>query len=134
MTTNETPVVIGIGSNAPDREARMKEGIAQLHQFLNHVVTSEIYETVSISPRDASPFLNAVAGATTTLSRSALIDRLKEIERLAGRHEAAPGIVTLDLDLVIFNGQIIRDRDFEQAYFNIGYRQLLANGAFQYTL
>lgn len=134
MTPTETPVVIGIGSNAPDREHQVKQAITRLRDLLNNVTASEIYETLSVSPKDQSPFLNAVAGATTSLSRQALIEKLKQFEAEAGRLDAEPGIVPLDLDLVIFNGQIVRDRDFEQPYFNIGYRQLLANGAFQYTL
>jgi hypothetical protein len=43
----------------------------------------------------------------------------------------AHGQVSIDLDLVIFDSRILRPKDFERHYFNIGYRELLANGSFQ---
>ncbi|MDE7145874.1 MAG: hypothetical protein K2O30_06970 [Duncaniella sp.] len=41
------------------------------------------------------------------------------------------GIIPIDLDLVIWDSRIMRPKDFERHYFNQGYRELLAKGAFQ---
>lgn len=64
---------------------------------------------------------------------AALVKFLKDWESLQGRTRVSSeeGVVPIDLDLVIFDSRILRPKDFERHYFNKGYRELLANGAFQ---
>ncbi|MDE6556548.1 MAG: hypothetical protein K2K55_06245, partial [Duncaniella sp.] len=61
------------------------------------------------------------------------IECLKEFEAGQGRThaETQDGIIPIDLDLVIWDFTIKRPKDFERHYFNRGYAQLLASGAFQ---
>ncbi len=131
-TPNGTPVVVGVGSNAPDRAEMMKHTLEMLQNTLMSAQATEVYETLSESPNEASPFLNAVVAGFTDKSHDEFVELCKAWERERGRADAAPGIIPIDLDVVIYNGKIVRPRDFERSYFNIGYRQLLAQGAFQY--
>ena len=126
------PVVVGVGSNAPDRTEQIHKAIKMLEEMLEAAVASEVYETIAISPEEASPFLNAVVAGVTHKTHDEVIAACKAWERQNGRADAAPGIIPIDLDVVIYNGKIVRPTDFERSYFNIGYRQLLAQGAFQY--
>ena len=34
------------------------------------------------------------------------------------------GLVPIDLDIVMWNGEVVRQRDFNQDYFQIGWKQL----------
>lgn len=127
-----TPVVVGVGSNAPDRVELMKQVIEMLNSTLEAAQASEVYETLALNPEDVSPFLNAVVAGFVHKSHEDFVAECKALEQKLGRGEAGPGIIPMDLDVVIYNGKIVRPTDFERSYFNIGYRQLLAQGAFQY--
>lgn len=120
---------IGLGSNTPDREAQIKDAIDHICDYLSRASVSTVYESPAINGKDA-PYLNAVIHGLSPVGSPALISFLKEWERDKGCTESAPGEVPIDLDLVIFNSRILRPKDFERHYFNRGYRELLANGAF----
>ena len=128
------PCTISIGSNAPEREKYVERAIEHLRNHLTKCSVSSIYETDAINGKDA-PYLNAVLYGQTSLNVASLVKFLKDWETEEGRSRdmvAGDGCVLIDLDLVIFNSRILRPKDFERHYFNIGYRELLADGAFQY--
>jgi 7,8-dihydro-6-hydroxymethylpterin-pyrophosphokinase len=58
---------------------------------------------------------------------------LKDWEAECGRTQVdtLEGIIPIDLDLVIWDEHIKRPKDFERHYFNLGYRELLAKGAYE---
>ncbi|MCH5346367.1 MAG: 2-amino-4-hydroxy-6-hydroxymethyldihydropteridine diphosphokinase [Muribaculaceae bacterium] len=128
-----TVVVISVGSNSEDRNFRVSKAIEFLLGNLTAASVSSVYESESFSKNDRSPFTNAVVVGQTLVNQEEMITLLKEQEALAGRDAVtrAEGIVPLDLDIVIWGGRIVRNDDFERPYFNIGYRELLAKGAFE---
>ena len=123
---------IGLGSNTPDRESQVNQAIEHLCGYLSKCSVSSIYESEAFNGKDA-PYLNAVIHGISPVGSAALIKYLKEWELLQGRNKnsKAEGVVTIDLDLVIYDMRILRPKDFERHYFNKGYRELLANGSFQ---
>ncbi|MDE5785008.1 MAG: 2-amino-4-hydroxy-6-hydroxymethyldihydropteridine diphosphokinase [Duncaniella sp.] len=130
MTTY--PCTIGLGSNTPDREEQIKEALEFLGKLLADVRQSAVYESEAFYGVDA-PYFNAVVHGHTALDPEKLIDKLKEYESDHGRVNKGSepvGNVSIDLDLVIYNYRILRRNDFERHYFNRGYRELLADGAF----
>ena len=94
-----TRAYVALGSNLGDREASVRgapPGIAL-------AAVSRLYETEPVgSPQGR--YLNAVAALDTALEAPALLARLHELERAAGRQRSgernAPR--TLDLDLLLF--------------------------------
>jgi 2-amino-4-hydroxy-6-hydroxymethyldihydropteridine diphosphokinase len=95
---------VGLGSNLGDRAARLREALVGLAATpgVERVVASAVYETEPVGPPQG-PYLNAVAAIDTTLDAHALLARLAELERAAGRERGlrnAPR--TLDLDLLLF--------------------------------
>ena len=130
--THLKTAVVSIGSNSEDRESKVTEAIEVLMGRLNDVSVSSVYETPASNGKDA-PYFNAVLVGQTTASQKEVNDMLKEHEKEAGRTEISDleGVVQLDLDLVIWGGRIVRENDFEKSYFNLGYRELLVNGAFE---
>ncbi len=127
------PCTIGLGSNTPDRETRIKDAITYVTGLLTDPKISSIYESEAFNGKD-KPYLNAVVHGMTSLSDEKLIAELKSWETSCGRTEALneneAHEVVIDLDLVIYDFRILRQNDFDRHYFNKGYRELLAQGAF----
>lgn len=127
-----TPCTIGVGSNTTDRDERVNRAIEHVSQFLTRCSVSSVYESEAINGKDA-PYLNAVIHGFSPVNSTALVKFLKDWETEEGRRQddMTKGQVPIDLDLVIYDSRILRPKDFERHYFNIGYRELLANGSFQ---
>ncbi len=123
---------ISIGSNTDDRRVQIEKAIEWLGSFLKKSQFSTIYETEACNGKD-KPYFNAVVHGYTTSTFENLVKKLKNWESSAGRTriESCEGIIPIDLDVVIWNGVIKRQRDFDHLYFNRGYRELLANGSYE---
>lgn len=133
--SNMTSFVIGLASNTDDAEFQMEQAVQSLQTIFKKASVSSFYQSASISG-DGSTYTNAVMAGLTEMNHNELSEKLKKLELKHGRDEQArrEKRVPLDLDLVIWDGRIERQNDFEQPYFNRGYRELLADGAFQYQL
>lgn len=133
--SNMTSFVIGLASNTDDAEFQMEQAVQTLQTIFKKSSVSNFYQSASISG-DGSTYTNAVMAGLTEMSHNELSDKLKSLELRHGRDEQArrDKKVPLDLDLVIWDGRIERQNDFEQPYFNRGYRELLADGAFVYQV
>lgn len=102
-------VFVALGSNLGDREAHLAAALAGLRATpgVGLVACSSLYETEPWGPPGQGPYLNAVAELATTLAPGALLARLHELERAAGRirsgvrNEAR----SLDLDLLLFGSR-----------------------------
>jgi 2-amino-4-hydroxy-6-hydroxymethyldihydropteridine diphosphokinase len=69
---------------------------------------AELRETEPVGVVDQPPFLNGVVGVDTTRTPRELLDLLLEIERMLGRVRGERwGPRTLDLDLLVYGGQIV---------------------------
>jgi 2-amino-4-hydroxy-6-hydroxymethyldihydropteridine diphosphokinase len=106
-----TRAYVGLGSNLGDRARRLREAIAALAATprTRVVAQSRVYETEPVGGPPQGPHLNAAVALDTQLDAAALLARLHEIERAAGRARSgerdAPR--TLDLDLLLFGDERI---------------------------
>lgn len=118
-------VLLSIGSNAPDRARRMEEAIGWLCGELHDCSASPVYETPEYSGRYPAYF-NCVAEGLTAFGADEFNRRLKDYERSCGRtaESKLTGVVPVDFDLVMFNGDMLRPVEFGREYFAIGYRML----------
>lgn len=102
-------VAVAMGSNLGDRQSHLEFACSQLQRLLSNFSVSTFRETTPqgvIIPQ--SDFLNAAAVGETDQSPQALLAALLEIERLRGRERPHPNAPrTLDLDLILFGGQIL---------------------------
>lgn len=116
---------ISIGSNIADGQREIQLARDSLAESLETVEMSDVYTTPAISG-DGSIYFNAVACVVTDLDADELNVRLKHWELCRGRDDAAriARRVPIDLDIVIFDGVVLRQRDFSQTYFQIGYQSL----------
>jgi 2-amino-4-hydroxy-6-hydroxymethyldihydropteridine diphosphokinase len=104
-------VVLGIGSNAGDREAYLIRAVELLcHEALvNLVAVSSIYETPPLDvPSSQGDFLNQVVVISTSLPPTRLLAHCQEVETVLGRpREHAVGAPrTIDIDLISYGSLI----------------------------
>lgn len=103
---------IALGSNLGQREVFL----AQARRAIADLATTRVLgltdaeETAPIGPVAQGPFLNQMIAIETELSPQDLLAELKRIETDAGRVRAARwGPRTLDLDIVLFENQSVRE-------------------------
>jgi len=103
---------IALGSNLGQREVFL----AQARRAITDLPTTRVLgltdaeETAPIGPVAQGPFLNQMIAIETELSPQDLLAELKRIETDAGRVRAARwGPRTLDLDIVLFENQSVRE-------------------------
>src|SRR5690554_7752619 len=105
-------VIIGIGSNinAEENISKMLE-ILTLHMDVLRVST--MLKTKPIGIEDQPDFTNGAVKIQTSLGKKELNRLLKKIEDQLGRDRSAPkfGPRTIDLDIVVWNGEIV-DKDY----------------------
>lgn len=112
LTALHSTAFLGLGSNLDDPASQVQAAIHEIDEIPDAEVvkTSSLYQTAPVGIIDQPPFVNAVVQIETTLSPHDLLQRLLDIE---GRHARVRneknGPRTLDLDILIFNGQRIDD-------------------------
>jgi len=109
-------VAIAIGSNLGNRDHAIAFAASELAALLTNFSISETVETwpVGEGAENQNLYLNAVAVGETELSPRRMLDTLLSIERACGRERPFPNAPrTLDLDLILFGGDIIVERDLE---------------------
>ncbi len=103
---------IALGSNLGEREvflAQARRAIAALAKT-RLLAQTDAEETAPIGPIAQGPFLNQMVAIETELSPRDLLAALQRIETEAGRVRTTRwGPRTLDLDIVLFENQSVRE-------------------------
>lgn len=118
-------VVISIGSNCGDRKKSVEEAINWLKTVLIQTKISSIYET-PCAMKSGKPYMNAVVSGFYQGTGFQLDDAIKEKEHEMGRTSECreKGEVPVDMDIVVCDGEVLRDWDFRQKFFRLGYSQI----------
>ncbi len=101
---------IALGSNLGDRAQHLinaHNALALITQ--THIIkTSPLYQTPPLGPQDQPDFYNAVVHLQTSLTPHNLLTNLQQIESNLHRTRTRyQGPRTIDLDLLLYNDQII---------------------------
>lgn len=110
--------VISLGSNMAEAEAMLREAIARLRLIGSEIVVSQFYNTPDISG-SGKVYGNAVLLGVFGLDAASLQSRCKDIESSMGRRMSSSCVV-IDIDIVVFDGEVIRPVDYGREYFTIG--------------
>ena len=83
-------------------------------------------ETEAIGSGVRSPFSNQVAKLETDYTLEQLRPLLKDIEAVNGRipEDKAQGIVKLDIDILVYDHEILKPADLERDYVQEGIKTL----------
>lgn len=117
-------VTLSLGSNNGDRTAFVSDALGWLHRILSVINHSSIYETPELHGKGA-PYMNAVVTGETDKEFSILNNAIKQYECSCGRNAETRkrGIVPIDIDIVIWNGEILRPADYNHSFFRIGFEE-----------
>ena len=107
-------VYLSLGSNVGDRTANLRAAIAELRTLGEVVEVSSFYETEPVEFTNQPWFLNCAVKLDTQKMPKQLLSALLQIERQHGRNRAkerSKGPRTIDLDILLFGGSVIKTRD-----------------------
>lgn len=106
-----------LGSNI-DRHTQMEAARSALASSFPNIRFGAEMDTDAIGSEYLSPFSNQLALFKTPLSPEEVRNILKQIEKENGRsHEdKARGIVKLDIDLLKYDGTILKPKDLEKDF------------------
>lgn len=116
--------VLSVASNMPDGQKKLTETLDWLEQSFPPMRCSRAYGTKALHGH--STYWNAVAMVWCNMSCERLNQVLKQREADEGRTEEMrkKKMVPIDIDIVVFDGKILRPIDFEQDFFQIGWKEL----------
>jgi 2-amino-4-hydroxy-6-hydroxymethyldihydropteridine diphosphokinase len=102
-------VYVLLGTNQGDRIGWMQQCINLLQQKVGTIISrSSIYQTAAWGLTDQPDFLNMAVGLQTELDAEQLLKATQEIEQKLGRQRDMKwGPRTLDIDILLFNHEII---------------------------
>ena len=109
------PMLLAFGSNLGDRVGNLCLSVKRLETAGIHLeALSSVFETPPIGHLKQPPFLNMVASASTHLPPRGVLSIFHAVEEKAGRRREFPNAPrTLDLDLLFFDGWIVREKDLQ---------------------
>jgi 2-amino-4-hydroxy-6-hydroxymethyldihydropteridine diphosphokinase len=108
----QNTAIIGIGSNI-NAENNILQMLSMLKKEVNIRKVSSLLTTKPIGMKDQPDFINGAVKIETFLEREELKQVLTRIEQKLGRTREGPkfGPRTIDLDIVIWNGEVV-DADY----------------------
>ena len=107
-------VYVGLGSNLDDPRDQLERAFDDLDRIdgCSLLARSSLYQSKPMGPQDQPDFINGAAKLACTLAPNELLRRLQEIEHQHGRIRSERwGPRTLDLDILLFGNQEIRQPD-----------------------
>lgn len=105
---------LALGTNLGDREKNLQTAISEIEKFATVEKKSSIYQTDPVGYLKQGKFLNMAIEIHTTLRPNRLIFKLHEIELKMGRtREIKNGPRTIDLDILLYEDQIIKSVELE---------------------
>ncbi len=112
---------LSIGSTFLDREPEIRR---QITKKFPKGEFSSFYSTPDASGKSDKVYLNSVFRIESELSLEEVIACAKRMEEDAGRDRSSQE-VTLDVDVVMQDAHVLRERDFRHDYFQYGYKELI---------
>jgi 2-amino-4-hydroxy-6-hydroxymethyldihydropteridine diphosphokinase len=116
--------VLCIGSNTPNRNDIIERVIRRLKDIMSAMQQSSVYECESHSGI-GNPYFNTVVKCDTTLTYEQVLALTKDMEKEMGRTPESKrvGVMPLDIDIVLWNGEVIHPQDFNLYHFRHGYEE-----------
>ena len=116
-------IMFGINT---DCEANLKSAVSLLRAYFGSIRFSEAIYTEPIGLSDSGLFLNQVAVAGTNASLEEVRRAVKAMEKRLGRMSDSKqkGKIPIDIDLLLWNGTILKPADWEKEYVQLLFRSV----------
>ena len=121
-------VYIALGSNLNMPIQQLKLAIQAMADLPDTEIkkVSSFYQSQPLGPQDQPDYVNAVACLETELFPLALLDALQNIENGQGRIRLRRwGERTLDLDILLYDNQIIRNERLTVPHYDMQNREFV---------
>jgi 2-amino-4-hydroxy-6-hydroxymethyldihydropteridine diphosphokinase len=118
-------VYVGLGSNEGDREAHLVAALTALSRIDAVAVLScsSLFDSAPVGPPQPR-YLNAVVALECGLSPQRLLCILQQIEKDLGRQrEVRWGPRTIDLDILLWEGQVVADPNLQVPHLELHKRR-----------
>jgi 2-amino-4-hydroxy-6-hydroxymethyldihydropteridine diphosphokinase len=117
--------VIALGSNI-EPEKHVTDALRALGNAFSLLKQSQFIYTKPVGYKDQPDFLNGSVLVETPSGKKEIISTLKQIEKNLGRQRDGKknGPRKIDLDLLLFNGQITDDDIFERDFLQRSIREV----------
>ncbi len=112
-------IIFGISSNADDRETKISEAIEEVTALIPDLKVSQSF-TASSYNNIGPEYMSVVAIGQCDIDLKRLHTFVKAFEWQLGRDnntEPQTGIITIDIDIVTFDGDILKPNDYNQPAF-----------------
>lgn len=114
--------MICLGANTPDAFSRLSEAEDFVLSLGGDYALSGTYRTAPEYAGSSEPYLNEIIRLSTQFSLEELKERTKSYESAV--RAVLPswweGLVNLDIDIVEWNGKVVRMADATSAYYRTG--------------
>lgn len=113
--------IISIGSNCGDRKDNILKAIDYIKTIASIVSHSGIYESPDFTGT-GKKYLNCIAEIETPLSFNKQRECFKAFEKECGRTPELKerGEVPVDIDIIVWGNEILRNKDYNSSYFKAG--------------
>lgn len=114
--------LISLGANSPDKHRQLQQAIATIEHMATITARTPIYETPAEGSTAAAPYANALLRIVTPIPYEELRATFKHWEQEAGRtpQSKLQGIIPLDIDIVVWNDKLLKERDMHYDYMKLG--------------
>lgn len=113
-------LIICVGSNTLPRY-KFDAAISDICHLLSECRVSETIISSDVTGKSSLPYLNAAVKGFTEISLSEAEKIFATIESDYGRtpHSKESGFVPLDIDIVVWDSEVIRPADYARGYFQL---------------
>lgn len=125
--TDTVRAVIALGSNMGDRQNYLDRAVQEIEKRVGRITAvSDILETKAYGYTEQGDFLNMVLICETALTPHVLLDVLHEIEAELDRVRLIHwGPRTVDLDILYYGEEIIKDEDLQIPHADLANRDFV---------
>ena len=103
----------------------MREAVRFLSSLGTIVRQSDFYDSEAELVAGAPRYTNAVLRLSTGIPLHSFLPRCKEWESsLRSGAKSPDGVVAIDIDIVVWDSEILRPSDFTRRYFTKGYQEI----------
>jgi len=123
-----TVVYIGLGSNMESPKQQIRSAIKSIEGIVSTQVlrVSSLYKSKPFGPQNQDDYINAVAEIDTNLTPLELLECMQNIENQQGRiRKEHWGPRTIDLDILMFGDEIIKDNKLTIPHLEIENRSFV---------
>lgn len=116
-------VIIMLGSNIGNCSVNLDKATEALRKYIDIDASSPIISSPDITGK-SSDYLNRVLHGKSKLTLDELKTAITQIEISMGRNRSTPSEVIIDIDIVIFNSNIIKPSEYNTPHFQMLYEKL----------